>query len=110
MASLESEKGKPTGLADYKRDLRNIEEYAGKAGARQAQIVYLKGLMRGLVGARRPRAAARAGALRVRRATASHPAVLAGCLVAGSFGATMSVLMRMSAASSTSTTRSGAST
>ena len=49
MASLESEKGEPTGLADYKSDLRNIEDYAGQAGARQAQIVYLKGLMRGLV-------------------------------------------------------------
>jgi hypothetical protein len=95
IASLESEKGGPTGLADYRSDLRNIEEYAGKAGARQAQIVYLKGLMRGLVAlvVLVPLLALALSAFDVRGV---HPAVLAGCLVAGSFGATMSVLMRMS--------------
>ena len=95
MASLESEKSPPTGLADYKRDLRSIEEYAGRAGARQAQIVYLKGLMRGLA-ALVVLAPLLALALSAFDVEGAHPAVLAGCLVAGSFGATMSVLMRMS--------------
>ena len=96
MASLEDAKGKPTGLADYKSDLRSIEQYAGQAGARQAQIVYLKGLMRGLVAlvVLAPLLALALSALSVSRI---DPVVLAGCLVAGSFGATMSVLMRMSA-------------
>jgi hypothetical protein len=96
MASLENEKARPTGLADYKSDLRSIEDYAGKAGARQAQIVYLKGVMRGLVAlvVLAPLLALALSALSVHGV---DPAVLAGCLVAGSFGATMSVLMRMSA-------------
>jgi hypothetical protein len=96
MASLESKQGRPTGLADYKNDLRNIEEYAGQAGARQAQIVYLKGLMRGLV-ALLVLAPVLALVMSAGSVRGVDPAVLAGCLVAGSFGATMSVLMRMSA-------------
>ena len=110
MASLENEKGKPTGLAEYKSDLGDVEDSQGQAGARQAQIVYLKGLMRGLVAlvVLAPLLALALSAFGVRRV---DTAVLVGCLVAGSFGATMSVLMRMSAGGiSTSTTRSGVST
>jgi hypothetical protein len=96
MVSLESDTGSPTGLEDYASDLRSIEDYAGQAGARQAQIVYLKGLMRGLA-ALLVLAPLLALALQAFSVRGVDPEVLAGCLVAGSFGATMSVLMRMSA-------------
>ena len=49
MASLEDEKVKPTGPTAYKSDLRNIASTRARRARAQAQIVYLKGLMRGLV-------------------------------------------------------------
>lgn len=95
MASLEPTDTEPVGLDDYTSDLQSIEQYTGRAGARQAQIVYLKGLMHGLVvlAFLAPILAVVLSAFAIRGV---DPGVFVGCLVAGSFGATMSVLMRMS--------------
>ncbi|MGZ6143383.1 MAG: hypothetical protein ACXWLM_08590 [Myxococcales bacterium] len=95
MASLAGERRARTAPAAFHRNLRDINRYSGEAGARQAQVIYLKGLLIGLlalvalaplVGQLLPPAAV----------PDSDASLFAGCLVAGAFGATMSVLIRMS--------------
>ena len=97
LVSLESDNVKPQDPAAYQHDLDDIADYAKQAGARQAQVIYLKGMMSGLGGAARDRGAGPA------LAYACPPPVpgvdlklFVGCLVAGSLGAIMSVLIRMS--------------
>jgi hypothetical protein len=95
MASLDSKKPMRAAPAAFQRNLRDINRYAGEAGARQAQVIYLKGLVIGLLAlvALAPLAALLLPPAAVPGADAS---LFAGCLVAGAFGATMSVLIRMS--------------
>lgn len=84
-----------TTLTDYDSELKNIEHYVGEAGSRQAQIIYLQGMLRGL-GALivlAPLVALMFGALDVPGVDST---LFVACLVAGSLGAAMSVLMRMS--------------
>jgi hypothetical protein len=96
MASLETKAGDLGGLEAYGRDLHYIAGYAGEAGKRAARAVYLKGLLCGLLAL-----AAVAPALAYLFSYVSVPAVdstlFVGCLVAGSLGAVMSVLIRLSA-------------
>jgi hypothetical protein len=49
MASLDSERPMRAAPAAFQRNLRDINRYAGEAGARQAQVIYLKGLVIGLL-------------------------------------------------------------
>jgi hypothetical protein len=95
MASLDGEKPARTAPAAFHRNLRDINRYAGEAGARQAQVIYLKGLLIGLLVlmALAPLAGL---ALPSAAVPDSDASLFAGCLVAGAFGATMSVLIRMS--------------
>ena len=98
MASLET---KGDALAEiqeteaYTRDLQYIAGYAGEAGKRAARVVYLKGLLLGVLAL-----AALAPALAYLLSSVSVPDVdstlFVGCLVAGSLGAVMSVLIRLS--------------
>jgi len=95
MASLDSKKPGRTAPAAFQRNLRDINRYAGEAGARQAQVIYLKGLVIGLLAL--VALAPLAGLLLPPAAVpGSDASLFAGCLVAGAFGATMSVLIRMS--------------
>jgi hypothetical protein len=95
MASLETTAGGPGALDPYERDLQYIEGYAGEAGKRAARVIYLKGLLVGLLAL-----AALAPALAYLFSSVSVPDVdstlFVGCLVAGSLGAAMSVLIRLS--------------
>jgi hypothetical protein len=94
MTSLET-KGGGRGLAAYQRDLHDIAADAREAGAREAQVVYLKGLMKGVAAL-----IVLVPALATLFSSVSVPDVdsklFVGCLIAGSVGAVMSVLMRMS--------------
>jgi hypothetical protein len=82
-------------LAAYDSELKNIAGYVGEAGSRQAQIIYLQGMMRGLLAliVLAPLVALMFKALDV---PGIDSTLFVACLVAGSFGAAMSVLMRMS--------------
>jgi hypothetical protein len=95
MAALEGGHGHPAGVKAYARDLHDVGRYVGEAGARQAQIVYLKGVMRGLLAL-----VALAPLLALALSAVAVPGVdgtlFVGCVIAGSFGAAMSVLNRMS--------------
>jgi hypothetical protein len=95
MTSLESKDGDPGGLKAYQRDLHEIVSDAREAGAREAQVVYLKGLMKGVLAL-----IVLVPALAMLFSSVSVPDVdstlFVGCLIAGSLGAVMSVLMRMS--------------
>jgi hypothetical protein len=82
-------------LASYERELEGIADYADQAAARQAQIIFLHGMMFGLfmlfvfaVGL--------AFAFSGLDVPGVEPTLFVACLVAGSFGAAMSVLIRMS--------------
>jgi hypothetical protein len=81
-------------LNTYGRELREIEAYAGQAAARQAQIVYLKGMMRGLV-ALFLLAPALAWLFLATDVPGVDETLFIACLISGSLGALMSVLMRM---------------
>jgi hypothetical protein len=94
MASLEKKAAGPGLVQAFPRDLHDIAVYIRDAGANQAQILYLKGVMAGvlvlvalapLLATAPPHAAV----------PGSDVSLLACCLVAGSFGAAMSVLIRM---------------
>jgi hypothetical protein len=95
MASLETEGSDPRGLEPYKRDLDQLTHFTGEAGKRAARVVYVKGLLCGAVVL-----AALASALAYLLSSVSVPDVdstlFVGCLVAGSLGAVMSVLIRLS--------------
>ena len=97
MASLEDEKVKPTGLDGVQERPAQHRGVRGPGGRAPGADRLPQGPDARAGRARRARAAARPGAVRARACDGVDPAVLAGCLVAGSFGATMSVLMRMSA-------------
>lgn len=94
MTSLDT-KGGGRGLSAYQRDLHAIAADAREAGAREAQVVYLKGLMKGVAAL-----IVLVPALATLFSSVSVPDVdsklFVGCLIAGSLGAVMSVLMRMS--------------
>ena len=97
MASLETEgedRAKVQEIEAYKRDLQDIAGYAGEARKRAARMVYLKGLLWGVLVL-----AALAPALAYVLSSVSVPDVdstlFVGCLIAGSLGAVMSVLTRL---------------
>jgi hypothetical protein len=94
MSSLETKGEHPAQVQAYKRDLQYIAGYAGEAGRRAARVVYLKGLLIGVLAL-----AALAPALAYVLSSVSVPDVdstlFVGCLVAGSLGAVMSVLIRL---------------
>ena len=94
MASLEAKGDDVAQIQAYTRDLDYIAGYAGEAGKRAARVVYLKGLLLGVVAI-----AALAPALAYVLSSGSVPDVdstlFVGCLVAGSLGAVMSVLIRL---------------
>jgi hypothetical protein len=97
MASLETDgdgRAKVQEIEAYKRDLHYIASYAGEAGRRAARVVYLKGLLWGVLAL-----AALAPALAYVLSSVSVPDVdstlFVGCLLAGSLGAVMSVLIRL---------------
>jgi len=79
----------------YQHELDDITAYAGQAASRQAQIIYLQGLVWGLF-ALMLLAPALAGVFSVVKVPGLDSGLFVACLVAGSFGAAMSVLMRMS--------------
>ena len=95
MVSLETRSPDSGALEAYRRGLQEISATACEAGRRAAQGVYLKGLLCGLAAI-----AGLAPLLALLFSSVSVPDVDAtlfvGCLVAGSLGAAMSVLMRMS--------------
>jgi hypothetical protein len=95
IASLDTVAGEPAGLEAYRVDLAEIAGYTGQAGARQAQIVYLKGVLRGL-GALLVLVPALTLLISALHSSEIDPMLFVGSLIAGSLGATMSVLMRMS--------------
>ena len=94
MTSLET-RGGGRGLPAYQRDLNDIADDAREAGAREAQVVYLKGLMKGVL-----LLIVLVPALATLFSSVAVPDVdstlFVGCLLAGAVGAVMSVLMRMS--------------
>ena len=97
MASLETDgddRAKVQEIEAYRRDLQDIAGYAGEAGKRAARMVYLKGLLWGVLVL-----AALAPALAYVLSYVSVPDVdstlFVGCLIAGSLGAVMSVLIRL---------------
>lgn len=94
MTSLET-KGGGRGLAAYQRDLHDIAADAREAGAREAQVVYLKGLMKGVL-VLIVLVPALAGLFSYVSVPDVDSALFVGCLLAGAVGAVMSVLMRMS--------------
>jgi hypothetical protein len=81
-------------LESYGKELREIETYAARAAARQAQIVYLKGMMRGLA-MLLLLAPALAGLFLLTDVPGVDETLFIACLISGSLGALMSVLMRM---------------
>jgi hypothetical protein len=95
MAALQREDDDPTGRHSFERDLRDIAKYIGEAGARQAQVAYLEGVVRGLLAL-----VVLAPLLALVLSRVAVPGVdttlLVGCLIAGALGAAMSVLNRMS--------------
>jgi hypothetical protein len=76
------------------RNLEEMRDYVGLAGTRQAQIVYLQGVMWGLAWlfVLTPLLAWVLSAFDV---PGIDPTLFVACLVAGAFGAAMSVLMRL---------------
>jgi hypothetical protein len=94
MASLETKGDDPEALVAYRRDLHYIAGYTGEAGRRAARVVYLKGLLCGVLVL-----AILAPALAYLFSSVSVPDIdstlFVGCLVAGSIGAVMSVLIRL---------------
>ncbi len=94
IASLETNGDHRAALAAYNRDMKDIADFAGEAGKRAARVVYLKGLLCGVLVL-----AALAPALASLFSRVSVPDVnstlFVGCLVAGSLGAVMSVLIRL---------------
>jgi hypothetical protein len=92
---LESGHTTPSDRESYKEELDGIDQYVSNAGARQAQIIYLQGMMRGLFAlfVLAPLLAWMFSQLDV---PGVEPTLFVACLVAGSFGAAMSVLIRMS--------------
>jgi hypothetical protein len=95
IGSLDIEEGEPTGLETYRTDLAEIADYTGRAGAREAQIVYLKGVLRGLA-ALIVLVPVLVLAINALDTPDVDPMLFVGSVIAGSLGATMSVLMRMS--------------
>jgi len=95
IGSLDVVDAEPTGLDVYRGDLDKIETYTGEAGARQAQIVYLKGVLKGL-GALLVLVPALTLLISALDTSEIDPMLFVGSLIAGSLGATMSVLIRMS--------------
>jgi hypothetical protein len=95
IGSLDIEEGEPTGLETYRTDLAEIADYTGRAGAREAQIVYLKGVLRGLA-ALVVLVPVLVLAINALDTPDVDPMLFVGSVIAGSLGATMSVLMRMS--------------
>jgi hypothetical protein len=97
ISSLEA-KDSGRALDAYKRDLDDIAAFAGEAGKRAARIVYVKGLLGGLLAV-----AALLVALMYLLSSVAVPDVdstlLVGCLIAGALGAVMSVLIRLSSGS-----------
>jgi hypothetical protein len=95
MASLEVKGDDPEGRKSLALDLQEIASYIGEAGQRRAQIVYLRGVTRGLLAL-----IVLAPLLALLLADAAVPgldsAFFVGSLIAGAFGAAMSVLNRMS--------------
>jgi hypothetical protein len=96
IVSLASKNVQPQDPAAYRRDLDDIADYAKQAGGRQAQVIYLKGMMSGLSAALLVIAPLLALALPDLAVPGLDVKLFVGCLVAGSFGATMSVIIRMS--------------
>jgi hypothetical protein len=97
MASLDTqgdELAEAQQIETYKRDLQYIAGYAGEAGRRAARMVYLKGLLWGVLAL-----AAVSPALAFLLSSVAVPDVdstlFVGCLLAGSLGAVMSVLIRL---------------
>jgi hypothetical protein len=82
-------------VSAYNSELKNIAHYVGEAGSRQAQIIYLQGMMRGLL-ALIVLAPLLALMFRAIDVPGLDSTLFVACLIAGSFGAAMSVLMRMS--------------
>jgi hypothetical protein len=78
----------------YEQSLEKMRGYVGEAGSRQAQIVYLTGMMWGLgwLFLLTPLLAWLLSAFDV---PGVEPTLFIACLVAGAFGAAMSVLMRL---------------
>jgi hypothetical protein len=95
VGSLDIEGGRPTGVDTYRADLEEIADYTGQAGAREAQIVYLKGVLRGL-GALIVLVPVLVLAINALDTPEMDPMLFVGSVIAGSLGATMSVLIRMS--------------
>jgi len=95
MASLEAEGSDPSDVEPYKRDLEELTHFTGEAGKRAARVVYVKGLLCGALVL-----GALASVLAYLFSSVSVPDVdstlFVGCLVAGSLGAVMSVLIRLS--------------
>ncbi|MGI8803781.1 MAG: hypothetical protein ACR2KV_16720 [Solirubrobacteraceae bacterium] len=81
-------------LAAYERDLDDIAAYIREAAARQAQIIYLRGTLLG-IGTIFLVAPLIAWLFRAVSVPGVDPKLFVGCVVAGSLGAVMSVLMRM---------------
>jgi hypothetical protein len=81
-------------LETYRKELNAIEAYAGQAAARQAQIVYLKGMMRGLFFLFLL-APALAWLFLATDVPGVDETLFIACLISGALGALMSVLMRM---------------
>jgi hypothetical protein len=92
MASLESKGGDNAALNTYRRDLDYITHFTGEAGKRAARVVYVKGLLCGLV--------ALVVLAPVLASLVTVPEIdytlLVGCMIAGALGAVMSVLIRLS--------------
>jgi hypothetical protein len=95
IGSLDVVGAAPTGLDVYRGDLDKIEAYTGQAGARQAQIVYLKGVLKGLA-ALLVLVPALTLLISALDSSEIDPMLFVGSVIAGSLGATMSVLIRMS--------------
>jgi hypothetical protein len=81
-------------LGGYEKSLVKMRGYISEAGSRQAQIVYLTGMMWGLgwLFLLTPLLAWLLSAFEV---PGVDPTLFIACLVAGAFGAAMSVLMRL---------------
>jgi hypothetical protein len=96
LVALESDTIKPQDPAAYQHDLDDIADYAKRAGGRQAQVIYLKGMMAGLAVALLLIAPLLALTLPDLHVPGLDEKLFVGCLAAGAFGATMSVIIRMS--------------
>jgi hypothetical protein len=94
IANLEGPDPDEKTRTDYDQTLKDICQYVSKAGGRQAQIVYLKGMMQGL-GLLFLLTPLLAWVLSAFEVPGVEPTLFVACLVAGAFGAAMSVLMRL---------------